>query len=170
MNEITADNPQETVVDDDLLTQLREAQIKADEANKRLEALKSQVQNVYFGTQIIPIGETRVTVSGNTISLLEAGKKSLKLQVLDLEENPTIQVMLTKVGGTTKTTFNEEYLRTQAARLKLDFNEIFCDKPKFNPTKVKGAWENDLITERVYKAAQITEPVAQSTSFKVEVQ
>ena len=93
-----------------------------------------------------------------------------KLQVLDLEENPTFQVMLTKVGGTTKTTFNEEYLRTQASRLKLNFDEIFCDKPKFNPAKVKGAWENNLITERVYKAAQITEPVAQSTSFKVEVQ
>lgn len=169
MNE-TTENDAQTEVNDTLLLQLREAQIEADRANKRLDNLKVQVQKLYFGSQIIPVGEVRATTNGNTISLLEAGKKSLKLQVLDLEENPTIQVMLTKVGGTTKTTFNEEYLRTQAARLKLSFDEIFCDKPKFNPTKVKGAWENNLITERVYKAAQITEPVAQSTSFKVEVQ
>ncbi len=171
MNEITADNPQETVVDDDLLTQLREAQIKADEANKRLEALKSQVQNVYFGTQIIPIGETRVTVSGNTISLGLAGKegKTKKLTLVGSSGESAIEVSLTMVGETTKTFFDEEYLRRQAARLKLDFNKTFCNAPVFNPSKVTGAWENGVISDRVYDGSKITEPVEQTKRFSVKV-
>ena len=167
MNDLSPSDPP-TVIDDSLLTQLREAQIEANRANERLEGLKAQVQEKYFGSQILPVGVSFGTVSGQTISLLDSGEKSTKLQVVDTEGNQSITVTVTPMGEPEKVLFDEGYLLRMSARLKIDFNRTFCDLPKFNPTKVERALEEGVISSRVYNNAKTVTKVERKNRITVK--
>ena len=167
MNE-TTENDAKVEVDDTLLLQLREAQIEANRANERLEELKAQVQKKYFGSQILPVGESFGTVSGQTISLLDSGEKSTKLQVVDSEGNQSITVTVTPMGEPEKVSFDEGYLLRMSARLKIDFNRTFCDLPKFNPSKVERALEEGVISSRVYNNAKTVTKVERKNRITVK--